>query len=173
MLTYQPPILPVSAAVIDLCGLPLSRFTTVTKSRLFGGGSFNLHSMDWSDDGMHMYAGLLAANQVRNFKSSGNPWEIDEQDNVGLMRPESFTDAEGVKVRPDGMQLWVIANTGLGAGRTLSYSLSTPYEWIEGEPSLLSSVNNSRSDSGATFNSLNDLNISPDGTKLITGYVEP
>jgi hypothetical protein len=153
---------PVTPAV---CDLPLSRFSTLTKTRSFGAGL--LYScIDWSDDGLHMYMGILSGNQIRNFKSSTTSWDLDSLGFVGLFRT-GFDDVHGVRVKPDGSEVWANASTGLQNGHTRSYSLPTNYEWTEtggSAPSFINDFDNAR----AEFKHLEDLNIKSDGTKMIS-----
>ena len=152
-----------SDTIAETCGLPLSRFSTpFTKSKVVSQHSFSMH---WSNDGMYLYIGLALSNQVRYYVSAGNPWEVDEQSFVDLMRPPS-NDTDGVWIKPDGTELWIAHHTGLIAGQTSSYTLPFPYTWTEtgpAQPVLIQTVNNSR----AEFKHLNDINIDPTGVKLI------
>lgn len=149
------------------CGLPLSRFSgTYAKTKTM---SQHSHCMNWSDDGKHLYVGLLIHTQCRNYVSAGNGWEIDEQVYVGLMRPPApnAEDTDGVWVKPDGTELWINHHSGLGLGKTSSYILPDPYSWTETGPAapvLITTIATNR----AEFKHLNDLNINPAGTKIIS-----
>ena len=154
-----PPVTP------DICDLPLSRFTTRTKTRTLGAGLF-YSCMDWSDDGLHMYMGILTSDQIRNWKSTTTAWDIAALTFVGRFST-GYNDVHGVRVKPDGSEVWANASTGLGNGQTLSYSLGVDYEWTEtgpGAPSLINSFDNATID----FKHLEDLNIKDDGTKIIS-----
>lgn len=150
----------------ETCGLPLSRFTTLEKSRRFG-VNFHFSCMDWSSDGMHLYVGLAIHTQTRNYRSSSVAWDIDAQNFVDWFRPGSYADCDGVRIKPDGTEVWVNVHTGIGFGRTMSFSLPSPYSWTEtgiNQPVLIANVPNSR----AEFKNLNDMNINPEGTKMIS-----
>ena len=150
-----------------VCDLPLSRFTTLTKTRSFGTGLV-YSCMDWSDDGMHIYFGLLSSttSTIRNRKSTTTAWDLDALSFVGRFGT-GFDNAQGIKVKPDGTEVWVNVSTGLANGFTRSYSLNTPYEWVDSgidAPVLIDSFNNARTE----FDHLEDLNINPEGTKIIS-----
>jgi len=154
--------------ITGVCDLPLSRFSTLTKTRSFGTIAQGLlySCIDWSDDGLHMYMGILAGNQIRNFKSTTTAWDIAALTFVGKFST-GYNDVHGVRVKPDGSEVWANASTGLGNGQTLSYSLGVDYEWTEtgpGAPSLINSFDNATVD----FKHLEELNIKDDGTKIIS-----
>jgi len=128
----------------------------------------NTQEMFWSDDGMHMYTGQAISGGADNYKSFGNPWEIDEQVFVDFFVDGTpvFQNTPSVRVSPDGTQLWLNLRTGTNPGQTRSYSLARSYEWDNAgvdAPSLLGSFVNGTVD----YDRLESMNISPDGTIVI------
>ena len=147
-----------------VCDNQLSRFTwskTISPSA-------TTRCISFSDDGQYMYLGFRAIELVNSYQTTGSNWEIDDQSLFGTFHVDTeFEDSWGIAVKPDGSELYVSGNTGIVNGSIVSWDLPTPYLFDDDAPDTPIRIGSYGIGSILGILRINDINIKPDGTRLL------
>jgi len=154
----------VISLVVDICGLPLSRFTfskTISPSA-------QTQTINFADDGRYMYLGFSNFNLINSYETNGANWEINEQVLFGSFDVGAKWDnVWGISVKPDGSELYASGNTGLINGSIVGWSLPTSYLFDDDAPDIPVEIGSYPISNIGGIIRISDINIKPDGTRLL------